>query len=79
MFGRNRKRDPFWSRASSREGVVHGPASIEDIRPGSGEGWRQLWEHDATPTSSDDAQWADFVSGDATEKREVDWLLSGSR
>lgn len=58
---------------------MHEPApTTEDIRPGSGEGWRQMWECDVVPTSSDEALWADFLSGDAAKKREVDWLLSGS-
>ncbi len=74
-----RRPDPrhadFWSRRRRLASFEIAPESApEDIRSRDGGRWEALWNGEVDRSVDD--KWAEFVAGDATNKREVAWLLS---
>lgn len=76
MFARSSQQNrDFWSRRRCDEDLdLEAISMTEDILPGSGPGWKLLWEDSVEVL--DDPKWAAFLGGDVSHKREVVWLLS---
>lgn len=74
MFRRDTQDPDFWSRKTRLRDIdLMVEPTTEDIRPGSGPGWKVLWDRDGD--IHDDTRWAEFIGGDTSKRREVRWLL----